>query len=70
MTQPDYKAIAVVAVDLLCSIGYLGLDPSRQRELWQRALDLDRQLYPDRACVIVWTQAEGDVNPPRRAGQP
>lgn len=62
----DHKAIAEEAVGLLCSIGCWGLHPSRQRELWQRALDLDRRLHPGREPVTVWTEAEGDVDPPRR----
>ena len=64
----DYKAIALESVDLLCSLGFVGLHPSRQRELWQKALDLDRRLHPDREPVIVWTEAEGDVDPPRKPG--
>ncbi len=64
----EYKAIAIVAVDLLCSVGCYGLHPSKQRELWQRALDLDRRLHPDREPVTVWTEQEGDVDPPRRPG--
>ena len=66
----DYKAIALESVDLLCSLGFIGLHPSRQRELWQKALDLDRRLHPDREPVIVWTEEEGDVDPPRRPGRP
>lgn len=67
----DYKAIAAEAVDLLCSIGHSGLHPTRQRELWQRALDLDRKLRPYRERTIVWTEEEGDVNPPRKeSGKP
>lgn len=58
--------VAAQAVDLLCSLGFLGLHPSRQRELWQRALDLDRQLNPHRPRTIVWTAEDGDVDPPRR----
>jgi hypothetical protein len=65
-TAPDYKRIATQAVDLLCSLGFLGLHPSRQRELWQRALDFDRQLNPHRPRTVVWTEEEGDVHPPRR----
>jgi hypothetical protein len=69
--KPDYKAIATEAVDLLCRIGYLGLDRSRQRELWQMALDLDRKLHPYRERTIVWTEEEGDVEPPRKvSGKP
>jgi hypothetical protein len=63
---PDYKRIATQAVDLLCQIGFTGLHPSRQRALWQRALDFDRQLNPHRPRTIVWTEEEGDVHPPRR----
>jgi hypothetical protein len=66
MTRDEYKAIAEQAVDLLCFIGYLGLHPSRQRELWQRALDLDRKLHPAFPPVVVWTEEEGDIDPPRR----
>ena len=66
MTKPDYESIAFRAVDLLCTLGFSGLHPSKQRELWQRALDLDRELCPHRERVIVWTEEEGDVNPPRR----
>jgi hypothetical protein len=69
--KPDYKAIATEAVDLLCRIGYLGLDPSQQRRLWQTALDLDRRLYPHRERTIVWTEEEGDIDPPRKeSGKP
>ena len=67
-TRVDYQAIATVAVDLLCTIGFLGLDPSKQRQLWQEALDLDRKLHPDRPPIIVWTEEEGDVDPPRKPG--
>ena len=66
MTAPDYKQIATAAVDLLCRLGYLGLDPGQQRRLWQAALDLDRRLNPHRERIIVWTEEEGDVDPPRR----
>ena len=66
MTPPDYQAIAIVAVDLLCTLGCYGLDASRERELWQQALDLDRRLHPDRARVVVWTPEDGDVDPPRK----
>lgn len=62
----DYKAIALEAVDLLCTIGFTGLHPDRQRELWQHALDLDRKLHPDRAPIVVWSEEDGDVIPPRR----
>ena len=61
---------ATVAVDLLCTIGFLGLDPSKQRQLWQEALDLDRKLHPDRPPIVVWTEEEGDVDPPRKPGSP
>jgi hypothetical protein len=61
MTAPDYKRIATQAVDLLCLLGFSGLDPSKQRQLWQRALDLDRQLNPHRERTVVWTEEEGDV---------
>ena len=67
-TRVDYQAIATVAVDLLCTIGFLGLDPSKQRQLWQEALDLDRRLHPDRPPIVVWTAEEGDVDPPRKPG--
>jgi hypothetical protein len=67
-TKIDYQAIATVAVDLLCTIGFLGLDPSKQRQLWQEALDLDRKLHPDRPPIVVWTAGEGDVDPPRKPG--
>jgi hypothetical protein len=67
---PDYKAIAITAVDLLCTLGCYGLHSSKQRELWQRALDLDRKLHPDRAPVTVWTQEEGDAAPPRKETAP
>jgi hypothetical protein len=67
-TKPDYKAVALQAVDLLCRIGYLGLDASKQRQLWQEALDLDRRLHPDRPPIVVWTAEEGDVDPPRSPG--
>lgn len=70
MPQPDYKRIAEQAVDLLCSVGFSGLHPSRQRELWQQALDLDRQLRPALAKVTVWTPEEGDVHPPRTEARP
>ena len=66
MSTPDYKKIAYQAVDLLCTVGAFGLDRSKQRELWQKALDLDRQLHPHRERTIVWTAEEGDINPPRR----
>jgi hypothetical protein len=66
VTAPDYKHIAEEAVSLLCSLGYLGLDPSQQRRLWQEALDLDRRLHPWRPPVTVWTEAEGSIEPPRR----
>ena len=62
--KPDYKAIAYEAVGLLCSIGFGGLHPDRQQELWQRALDLDRLLNPHRPPVTVWTKEDGDVSPP------
>ena len=62
----DYKAVALEAVDLLCMIGFSGLHESRRREVWQRALDLDRRLHPDREPVTVWTEEEGDISPPRR----
>ena len=62
----DYKAIALESVDLLCTLGFTGLHSSRQRELWQKALDLDRRLHPARERVIVWTEEEGDVDPPRK----
>ena len=65
-TKIDYKAIALESVHLLCSLGFSGLHPSRQRELWQKALDLDRRLHPDREPVTVWTEEEGDVEPPRK----
>ena len=65
-TRIDYKAIALESVHLLCSLGFSGLHPSRQRELWQKALDLDRRLHPDREPVTVWTEEDGDVDPPRR----
>ena len=64
----DHKAIAIAAVGLLCQLGCYGLDPSQQRRLWQEALDLDRRLYPDRPPIIVWTEEEGDVDPPRKPG--
>ena len=67
-TRVEYKEIALEAVHLLCSIGYTGLHPSQQRRLWQTALDLDRRLHPDREPVIVWSEEEGDVDPPRRPG--
>ena len=44
MTKPDYESIAFRAVDLLCTLGFSGLHPSKQRELWQRALDLEEFL--------------------------
>ena len=62
----DYKSIAEGAVSLLCSVGCFGLDRSRQRQLWQKALDLDRELHPHRPRTIVWTEEDGDVDPPRR----
>ena len=65
----DYKAIALQAVDLLCTIGYLGLDASKQRQLWQEALDLDRKLHPERPPIVVWTVEEGDVDPPRNRSE-
>jgi hypothetical protein len=67
VTAPDYRRIAIQAVGLLCSVGCYGLDPSKQRQLWQRALDLDRELHPHRVASIVWTETEGDIDPPRRA---
>jgi hypothetical protein len=71
MTAPDYRRIAEQAVSLLCSVGCYGLDRSRERELWQRALDLDRQLHPHRRVTTVWTEEEGDIDPPRHAdGKP
>jgi hypothetical protein len=60
-TAPDYRRVAEQAVSLLCSVGCYGLDPSRQR-----ALDLDRQIHPSFPPVTVWTEEEGDVDPPRR----
>jgi hypothetical protein len=69
-TKVDYRAIATVAVDLLCTLGCYGLDPSKQRQLWQEALDLDRKLHPDRPPIVVWTEEEGDVDPPRKPGSP
>lgn len=69
--QIDYKAIATQAVDLLCSIGLLGLHPSQQRRLWQMALDMDRKLNPHRERTVVWTEEEGDIDPPRKeSGKP
>src|ERR1035441_7712037 len=67
-TEIDYQAIATVAVGLLCTIGFLGLDPSKQRQLWQEALDLDRKLHPDRPPIVVWTAGEGDAAPARAGG--
>lgn len=64
--KPDYKAVALEAVDLLCMIGCYGLHPSQQRRLWQTALDLDRKLHPERGSITVWTEDEGDVDPPQR----
>ena len=46
MTRDEYRSIAEQAVSLLCSIGCWGLDPSKERQLWQRALDLDLELHP------------------------
>ena len=62
----DYKAVAIEAVNFLCNLGFSGLHPDRQRELWQRALDLDRRLNPHRERTIVWTEEEGDIDPPRK----
>jgi hypothetical protein len=64
VTAPDYRRVAEQAVALLCSVGCYGLHPSRQRELWQRALDLDRQIHPSSPPVTVWTEAEGDIDLP------
>ena len=61
----NYKRVAHQAVELLLTIGFSGLDPSRQRELWQVALDLDRELHPGLRKVTVWTKEEGDIIPPR-----
>jgi hypothetical protein len=58
--KPDYKAIATEAVGLLCRIGYLGLDRSRQRELWQMALDLDRKLHPPEPVPLDENRGEGE----------
>ena len=66
MTRDEYRYIAEQAVSLLCSIGCWGLDPSKERQLWQRALDLDRKLHPYLPAVTVWTEEEGDIEPPRR----
>ena len=66
MNATDYRRIATQAVSILLSIGCYGLDPSRQREVWQRALDLDRQLHPGFPPSTVWTAGEGDIDPPRR----
>ena len=66
MSPADYRRIAEQSVSHLLSIGCYGLDPSRQRELWQRALDLDRQLHPGFPPSTVWTAEEGDIDPPRR----
>lgn len=62
----DIRQIAKEAVDLLCQVGFAGLDRSKQRELWQRGLDLDRRLNPHRPRTVVWSEQEGDVDPPRR----
>jgi hypothetical protein len=67
MTTPDYRRIAEQANGILLSIGCHGLDPSKQRELWQRALDLDRLLHPSFPPTTVWTEEEGDIDPPRHA---
>lgn len=61
----EVRQIAAEAVDLLCAIGFAGLNPDRQRELWQRGLDLDRRLNPASPAMIVWTPGGGDVIPPR-----
>ena len=61
----NYRRIAHEAVELLLSIGFSGLHPSQQRRLWQRALDLDRELHPNFPKVTVWTEEEGDIHPPR-----
>lgn len=67
----DYEGIAKEAVNLLCTLGFTGLHRNQQRRLWQRALDLDRRLNPHRERTIVWTEEEGDVDPPRReSGKP
>ena len=66
MTRLSHRRIAEQAVSLLLSIGCYGLDPGKQRELWQRALDLDRQLHPGFPPTTVWTAEEGDIDPPRR----
>ncbi len=63
---PDYKDIAERAVGLLCSIGLGGLDASKRRELWQKALDLDRELHPSHPPVTVWTAEDGAVEPVRQ----
>jgi hypothetical protein len=60
-----YRPIAEQAVSLLLSIGCYGLDRSKQRQLWQEALDLDRELHPSFPRVEVWTAEEGDIEPPR-----
>lgn len=70
MMANEYRSIAEQAVSLLCSIGYHGLHPDRQRELWQKALDLDRRLHPSFPPVTVWTEEEGDIDPPRRPAAP
>jgi DNA segregation ATPase FtsK/SpoIIIE-like protein len=67
MTAPDYRRIAEQSVSLLLSVGCWGLHSSRQRELWQRALDLDRQIHPSLPHVLVWTKEEGVIDPPRTA---
>jgi hypothetical protein len=66
MTATDHRRIATQAVSLLLTIGCYGLDRSKQRELWQRALDLDRHLHPGFPPTTVWTAGEGDIDPPRR----
>lgn len=67
------RAIAQKAVDLLLSLGCYGLDRSKQLELWQEALDLDRLLHPEKPAVTVWAPggerfARGGIVPPEHAG--
>jgi hypothetical protein len=67
---PDFATIAAEAIALLLSVGCYGLDASKQRELWQRGLDLSHRMHPDEPRYVVWTPEEGDIDPAREEGSP
>ena len=60
-----YRDIAERAVELLLSVGCYGLDRSKERELWQRGLDLQHELNPASPRQVVWTtEAAGEGEHP------